>query len=192
MRASPLSVSPPAPVPALIVAGEASGDRHGAALMAALAPSLPGVAWFGIGGDAMAEAGVELVTHARALSILGVFEVIHHMPRIYGLLRHLTAVAEGRRPRFAVLIDSPGFNLPLAERLHRRGIPVLYFIAPQVWAWRRRRLKLLRRYVDKLISIFPFEEDFFRREGIEVAYVGHPLVDSARASLPQSSPLPSR
>ncbi|MEE9235207.1 MAG: hypothetical protein V3U28_07210, partial [Candidatus Acidoferrales bacterium] len=167
---------------ALMVAGEASGDRHGAALAAALPRHLP-VHWFGIGGDAMAAAGVELVEHARAVNVLGIVEVVRHLPRVYRVFRNLLEEVDRRRPRFAVLIDFPDFNLRLARRLHQRGIPVVYFIAPQVWAWRRGRIKLLRRYTRKLICIFPFEEEFFRRAGVEVEYVGHPLLDAARPAL---------
>jgi len=167
---------------ALIVAGEASGDRHGAALAAAL-PRALSVQWFGIGGDQMAAAGVELVSHARAVSVLGIVEVARHLLRIYGVYRRLLAEIDRRRPRFAVLIDFPDFNLRLARQLHRRGIPVIYFIAPQMWAWRPGRVKLLRRYIQKLICIFPFEEKFFRKAGVDVEYVGHPLVDLAKPTL---------
>ncbi len=170
------------PALALIVATEASGDHYGAALAASLPRHFP-VQWFGIGGDAMAEAGVELVAHAREFSVLGIFEVIRHYFRLYPVFRHLLAEIDRRRPRFAVLIDSPGLNLHVARHLHRRGIPVIYFIPPQVWAWRRHRVKLLRRYTRKVICIFPFEEDFLRRAGVDTDYVGHPLVDSARPSL---------
>lgn len=167
---------------ALIVAGEASGDRHGAALAAALPRHLP-AEWFGIGGDQMAAAGVELVSHARAVNVLGIVEVVLHLPRIYGVYRKLLAEVDRRQPRFAVLIDFPDFNLRLARQLHRRGIPVIYFIAPQMWAWRPGRVKLLRRYTRKLICIFPFEEEFFRKAGVNVEYVGHPLVDLAKPTL---------
>lgn len=170
------------PLPALIVAGEASGDRHGAALAAALPRHLP-VAWFGLGGDAMAAAGVELIRHAREVSVLGIFELLRHLPRLYGIERALRAEIARRQPRFAVLVDLPGINLRLARWLHRRGIPVIYFVAPQLWAWRPRRMKFLRRYVRQLLCIFPFEEEFFRRAGVPVEYVGHPLVDAARPSL---------
>jgi len=172
----------PAAAAALIVAGEASGDRHGAALAAALPGHLP-VEWFGVGGDQMAAAGVELVSHARAVNVLGIVEVALHLPRIYGVYRKLLAEVDRRRPRFAVLIDFPDFNLRLARQLHRRGIPVIYFIAPQMWAWRPGRAKLLRRYTRKLICIFPFEEDFFRRHRVNVEYVGHPLVDLVKPTL---------
>jgi len=169
------------PLTALIVAGEASGDQHAAALVAAVSQLQP-VEWFGIGGDRMAAAGVDLITHARELSVLGIFEVIRHLPRIYGIERRLRTEAARRRPRFAVLVDLPGINLRLAAHLHRRGIPVVYFIAPQLWAWRPGRVRFLRRYVRKLVCIFPFEEEYFRRAGVEVEYVGHPLRDTVRPS----------
>src|SRR3989304_6070499 len=124
-----------------------------------------------------------LVTHARAVNVLGIVEVAAHLPRIYGVYRKLLAEVARRRPRFAVLIDFPDFNLRLARQLHRRGIPVIYFIAPQMWAWRPGRVKLLRRYTRKLLCIFPFEEKFFRDAGVNVEYVGHPLVDLAKPTL---------
>ncbi|MGH9805372.1 MAG: lipid-A-disaccharide synthase [Candidatus Acidiferrales bacterium] len=171
-----------APIPALIVAGEASGDQHAAALAAEL-DRRAGVAWFGVGGDQMAAAGVELITHARELSVLGIFELLEHLPRLYRFERRLRAEILRRRPQFAVLVDLPGINLRLAAFLHRNGIPAVYFIAPQLWAWRPWRVRFLRRYVRKLLCIFPFEEEWFRHRGVEVEHVGHPLVDSARASM---------
>jgi lipid-A-disaccharide synthase len=167
---------------ALIVAGEASGDQHGAALAAAVQQLQP-VEWFGIGGEQMAAAQVDLVTHARELSVLGIFELIRHLPRLHRIEGRLRTEIARRRPRFAVLVDLPGHNLRLSAHLHRRGIPVVYFIAPQLWAWRPRRMRFLRRHVCKLLCIFPFEESYFRRAGVEVEYVGHPLLDRVRASL---------
>ncbi|HEX9764713.1 MAG TPA: hypothetical protein VGA39_05475, partial [Candidatus Acidoferrales bacterium] len=167
---------------ALIVAGEASGDRYGAALAAEVRRRYP-VEWFGIGSDQMETAGVELVTHAREMAVVGIFEVVRHLPRIYGIYRRLLAEVDQRRPRFAVLIDFPDFNLRLARQLHRRGIPVVYFVAPQLWAWRPGRVVQLRRYVRKLLCIFPFEEEWFRQRGVNVEYVGHPLLDAARPTL---------
>jgi lipid-A-disaccharide synthase len=169
------------PAIALLVAGEASGDRYGAALAAALPRHLD-VRWFGLGGDQMAAAGVELVAHARELNVLGLFEILRHIPRLWTLERRLDAEIARRRPRFAVLVDLPGINLRLAARLHRRGIPVIYFVAPQLWAWRPWRVRFLRRYVRKLLCIFPFEEEWFRARGVNVEWVGHPLVESARAT----------
>ncbi|MGH9778161.1 MAG: lipid-A-disaccharide synthase, partial [Candidatus Acidiferrales bacterium] len=167
---------------ALIVAGEASGDRYGAALAAEVRRH-HAVEWFGIGSDQMQAAGVELVTHAREMAVVGIFEVVRHLPRIYGIYRRLLAEVDRRRPGFAVLIDFPDFNLRLARQLYRRGIPVVYFVAPQLWAWRPLRVEQLRRYVRKLLCIFPFEEEWFRSRGVHVEYVGHPLLDAARPTL---------
>ncbi|MGH9778530.1 MAG: lipid-A-disaccharide synthase [Candidatus Acidiferrales bacterium] len=167
---------------ALIVAGEASGDRYGAELAAEVKRRYA-VEWFGIGSDQMEAAGVELVTHAREMAVVGIFEVVRHLPRIYGFYRRLLAEVDRLRPRFAVLIDFPDFNLRLARQLHRRGIPVVYFVAPQLWAWRPGRVVQLRRYVRKLLCIFPFEEEWFRSRGVHVEYVGHPLLDAARTTL---------
>ena len=169
---------------ALIVATEASANRHGARLAARLGEEL-GLEWFGIGGDEMRDAGVDLLAHAREFSILGIFEILRHYPRLYVVARRVLAEADRRRPRLAILIDSPGFNLHLARQLHKRNIPVIYFIAPQLWAWRPRRIRYLQRYVRKLLCIFPFEENYFRQRGVDTCFVGHPLVDGARAALPR-------
>jgi lipid-A-disaccharide synthase len=171
------------PTPALIVAGEASGDAHGAALAARVA-ELASVNWFGVGGDNLsAVPRFDLITHARQLSVLGIFELAQHLPRLYRIEKRLRAEILRRRPRFAVLVDLPGINLRLSAFLHKHGIPVVYFIAPQLWAWRPGRVRFLRQYVRKLLCIFPFEEDFFRARGVEVEYVGHPLVGRAEPSL---------
>lgn len=170
------------PLSALIVAGEASGDQHAAALVASLSRQCP-LAWFGLGGDALAAAGVELVEQARTVSVLGLSEVVRHLPRIYGVFRKLLAEVDRRRPRLAVLVNFPDFNLRLAEKLHQRDIPIVYFIPPQVWAWRARRVRVLKRTVRKVLCIFPFEETIYQRAGIEVEYVGHPLVDCAQPAM---------
>ena len=171
-----------ASVPVLIVAGEASGDQHAAALATCVAGQ-QAVAWFGIGGDAMQAAGVELVEHARRVNVLGLVEVVKHLPRIYGVFHRLLAEVDRRRPRLALLVDFPDFNLRLARRLHARGIPVVYFIAPQIWAWRAGRLRAIQRDLRKVLCIFPFEEAIYQRAGVDVEYVGHPLVGRAAATL---------
>ncbi|MBI4462127.1 MAG: lipid-A-disaccharide synthase [Acidobacteria bacterium] len=171
-----------APASALIVAGEASGDLHAAALVRNVSQQYP-VTWFGLGGDALADAGVELVEHARAVTVLGLFEVLAHLPRIYRVFRKLLTEVDRRKPRLAVLVDFPDFNLRLARQLHRRGIQVVYFIAPQIWAWRSGRLRSFQRYVRKVLCIFPFEEDIYQRARVEVEYVGHPLVDRAAPTM---------
>lgn len=171
-----------APCSALIVAGEASGDHHAAALAKKLQELAP-VEWFGVGGDQLAAIPkVELITHARELSVLGIFELVRHLPRLHRIESHLRGEIARRRPRFAVLVDLPGINLRLSAYLHRLGVPVIYFVAPQLWAWRPWRVRFLRRYVRKLLCIFPFEEKWFRDRGVDVDYVGHPLVGAVQPS----------
>lgn len=161
----------------LIVAGEASGDVHGAGLVRELRKKLPDLEFFGIGGDRMAEEGVEIVYHVREMSFLGFFEVVKHLPFVRKVFRKMEALLEEREPCLVLLIDYPGFNLRFAGEAKRRGFPVLYYISPQVWAWGERRLKKIARRVDRMIVIFPFEEELYRREGMDVRFVGHPLKD---------------
>jgi lipid-A-disaccharide synthase len=159
----------------LLSAGEASSDRYGAQLVQALVRSEPGVAAFGMGGDAMRRAGCELVVDAREIAVVGLAEVVAHLPRIWRRYRRLLSAVDEQRPDVAVLIDSPDFNLRLARQLHRRGIPVLYYVSPQLWAWRPGRVEQVRRYVRKMLVIFPFEEEWYRARGVDATFVGHPL-----------------
>lgn len=167
----------------MIVAGERSGEVYGAELARALAERLPGVEIFGCGGEAMRRVGVETLVDAHEVTMVGVVEVMGGLPRAYRALKLLGEAAERRNPRLAVLIDFPDFNLRLAKRLKRLGIPVVYFVSPQVWAWRRGRLKQLKETVTKMLCIFDFEEKIYREAGIPVEYVGHPLVDLVRPQL---------
>ena len=159
----------------LISAGEASGDLYAASLVEFLRERLPQARFFGCAGPRMRAAGVEPVIDAAKLGVVGLVEVIRHIPEIYGEYRKLLREAERRRPQLAILTDSPDFHLRVAGKLKRRGIPVEYLIAPQVWAWRKGRLKTLRRNIDELLCIFPFEEEFFRKNNVPVHYIGHPL-----------------
>ena len=172
-----------APVVAM-VAGEASGEMYGAQLAKALERLVPGLRLFGVGGERMRAAGVELVAHIQDLAVVGITEVIGHLPRIYKIFRRMATEIARRKPALFVPIDFPDFNLRLARRAKALGIPVTYFIAPQVWAWRKGRLSTMRRVVDHVVSIFPFEEAFFRAARIPVTYVGHPLVETVPARLP--------
>jgi lipid-A-disaccharide synthase len=165
----------------LVVAGEASGDAHAAAALAALRTEVPDLEAFGVGGDALIEAGLTPIAHARELAVVGLSEVLPRLPRILGILRALGAAARQRRPDLAILVDSPDFNLRVAKRLARLGVPVLYYIAPQVWAWRRGRLRTLRERVARLAVVFPFERAFFCDAGIATELVGHPLLDEGSA-----------
>ena len=167
----------------LISAGEASGELYGAKLIEALrqegsrrSPQLA-LEFFGVGGERMQQAGCELVVNAHEIAVVGLAEVVEHLPRIYQRFRKVVAEAERRRPDAAVLIDFPDFNFRLARELHKRGIPVIYYVSPQLWAWRQSRIELVRKYVRKMLVIFPFEEKFYRERGIEAEFVGHPLAD---------------
>ncbi|HET9783806.1 MAG TPA: lipid-A-disaccharide synthase [Terriglobales bacterium] len=171
----------------MMVAGEASGDAHGAELILALRREHPELRFFGCGGEQMAAAGCELLVSNTELAVMGLFEVVRHLSRLRHLLHRLRTAMLARRPAAVILIDFPDFNLRLAAVARRAGIPVLYFISPQVWAWRSGRIRQIRRDVQRLISIIPFEPAFYERHGMEVAYVGHPLVERvarARAGLP--------
>jgi lipid-A-disaccharide synthase len=160
----------------MISAGEASGEMYGAELARALRELSPvGVECFGMGGDRMSEAGCELVVHARDVAVVGLFEVLSHLPGIYREFHKLLAEVDRRRPDVAVLIDFPDWNFRLAKELHKRGIPVVYYVSPQLWAWRKGRLKLVLRYVSEMLVIIPFEREFYARHGVQVEFVGHPL-----------------
>ncbi len=178
------SVSQEPTAPFLVVAGEASGDMYAAELVQALRTRLgaSGPAFFGCGGPALRQAGMEILVDNRQLSVLGPFEAVSHLGRFFAALRQLEAAARQRKPRWAILVDFPDFNLPLARKLKRLGVGVFYFISPQIWAWRKRRVHALRRWVDRMIVILPFEAEFYRRYGMQVEYVGHPLVDRVKTS----------
>jgi lipid-A-disaccharide synthase len=163
----------------MVVAGERSGDVYGGALARALQGRGRSIEVFGCGGDAMRQAGVETVVDAHTIALIGITEVVTGLPRTWRALRRLTREAARRQPCGAVLIDFPDFNLRLARRLRRLGVPVIYFVSPQVWAWRAGRLKAIRATVQKMLCIFDFEQEIYQQAGIPVEYVGHPLADSA-------------
>ncbi|MFY9609238.1 MAG: lipid-A-disaccharide synthase [Blastocatellia bacterium] len=168
----------------MIVAGEASGDRHGASLARALARLSSGadLEMFGSGGEEMRAAGVETLVDARDVAIIGIPEIARALGKLYRGYRKLLHAARTRRPSVVVLIDWPDFNIRLARKLHREGFKIVYYISPQVWAWRGYRVRALRRYVDRMLVILPFEEEFFKHSGIKVEYVGHPLAEVVAAS----------
>ena len=159
----------------LISAGEASGDNYGAQLIESFQQLAPDARFFGMGGDRMRAAGCELLVHAGEVAVVGLVEVITHLPTIRSKFKSLVAEARKRRPQAAVVIDFPDFNLRLARQLHQLKIPVFYFVSPQVWAWRSGRVRQIRKYIRKMMVIFPFEQEFYKRHGVEVSYVGHPL-----------------
>ena len=164
----------------LVSAGEASGDRYAAGLALALAERLDGVDLFGCAGREMRAAGVEPVISAESLSVVGLAEVVSHLPGIYGKFRKLVAEAERRKPDLAILTDSPDFHLRLAPKLRKLGIPVVYLVAPQAWAWREGRVKKMRSLIEQLHCIFPFEESWYRERGVNATYIGHPLARVVR------------
>ena len=133
--------------------------------------------FFGVGGDRMRAAGCDTVVDAKDLAVVGITEILSHLPKILGLYRHLIEEADKRKPDLAIVIDSPAFNWRVARQMKRRGIPTVYYVAPQFWAWRQGRVRLLRNYFDKALVIFPFEEQFYRERGVDATFVGHPLAD---------------
>jgi lipid-A-disaccharide synthase len=162
----------------LIVAGEASGDEHAARLVAAIKERAPGAEFFGIGGEALTAQGVRLLCQAADLAVVGLWEVVRHLPAVLGALREVGRALKQERPDLVILVDFPDFNFWVARLAKFRRAPVMYYISPQVWAWRTYRVRTLARLVDRLVVIFPFEEEFYRQRGVPVTYVGHPLLET--------------
>jgi lipid-A-disaccharide synthase len=190
----------------LISAGEASGEMYGAQLIAALRRRLAGrvpaelcsagqpgaavptrgtppIEFFGVGGDRMRAAGCDTIVDSKDLAVVGISEILSHLPEIWRLFYKLIGEADKRRPDLAIVIDSPAFNWRVARQMRKRGIPVVYYVCPQFWAWRQGRVRLLRKYVDKALVIFPFEEKFYRERGVDASFVGHPLADLPRPAI---------
>lgn len=167
-----------------MVAGERSGDLHGAELAAALKAEVGCVSIFGCGGAAMRNAGVETVADLRDFAMVGITEVVSGLPRARRAFHAILAEADRRHPQLAVLIDAPSLNLRLAKQLKPRGIPVAYYVSPQIWAWKKWRMRHLQDRVDHMLCLFDFEEEIYRRAGVPVTYVGHPLVDRPEISDP--------
>lgn len=167
----------------MIVAGEASGDLYGARLARELENLLPGITCYGLGGEHMRKAGVRLLADVSELSVIGLVEVIRHYPRLHNLLKTMKQELKRIHPDVLVLIDSPDFNLPLARQAARCGIRVMYYVSPQIWAWRSSRIRVIKKCVDQMATVFPFEEKFYRDAGVPVEYVGHPLVEDAHSSM---------
>jgi lipid-A-disaccharide synthase len=161
-------------------AGEASGDMYGADVARNLLRRFPDCQIYGLGGHRMREAGVQLEGDISKTAVIGPFEVVSSLGNLYRVFRRLARRAEAEPLTAAILIDFPDFNLRLAKRIRDAGIPVIYYISPQVWAWREGRIKQIRRYVNKMLVIFPFEEELYRTAGVDVEFVGHPLIDLVR------------
>jgi lipid-A-disaccharide synthase len=156
---------------------------YGAQLIEALRRLEPSLEFFGVGGDRMRAAGCDTIVDAKDLSVVGITEILSHLPKIWGLFRKLIAEADRRKPGLAVVIDSPAFNWRVARQMKKRDVPVVYYVCPQFWAWRQGRVRLLRKYVDKALVIFPFEEKFYRDRGVDAQFVGHPLADLPRPAV---------
>ncbi|MCW5199370.1 lipid-A-disaccharide synthase, partial [Desulfobulbus sp. F1] len=168
----------------MIVAGEASGDMHGARLVEAMRKIQPDLRFSGIGGKELAAAGVELLFDASKIAVVGITEVISHLGDILAARRSIISRMRTDKPALLILIDYPDFNLLLAAKAKKLGIPVFYYISPQVWAWRSGRVKKIGKLTDRVAVILPFEKDFYAKRGVTVDFVGHPLADTVcRAAL---------
>src|ERR1700689_4802496 len=159
-----------------VSAGEASGDAYGAALISALRERLPGASFTGLGGSQMEEAGQQRVVRAEDVAVMGVTEILRHIPHIYSSYRRLVASIRRERPSVAVLIDFPDVNFRVARHLGRAGVPVVWLVSPPLWALKRRRLRWVQQRVSRMLVIFPFEETFYRARGVDAEFIGHPLL----------------
>ena len=164
----------------MLITGEVSGDMHAAALVRAIKRRLPGAAFFGIGGDHMRAEGVETLQESDEMAVTGFWEAIRRFAFFKRVFFRMLDEVRARKPTAVILVDYPGFNLRFAARAHALGIPVIYYICPQVWAWNRKRIPRMARVVDRLITIFPFEAEHFAGTGLRVDFAGHPLVDEAQ------------
>jgi lipid-A-disaccharide synthase len=175
-QASPAlkSSSPPK---IFLSAGEASGEHYGTLLISALRQLDPDCDFFGLGGRRMEALGFRPIVRSEEVAVMGITEVVRHMPRIYREYRRLRASIAREKPDAAILIDFPDVNLSLARHLHAQGVPVIYFVSPQLWAWKKHRIRSVRRYIDRMLVIFPFEERFYHDNGVEAEFVGHPLAE---------------
>lgn len=166
----------------MIVAGEASGDLHGSNLIRAVHERDGNIAFFGVGGPGIKETGSEILVDAAELAVVGISEVIPNAGKILGALKLLKKKLIEERPSLLVLIDFPDFNLMLAKHAKKAGIPVLYYISPQVWAWRKKRVNKIAKLVNRMAVVFPFEVDLYKKAGLHARFVGHPLIDAVKVS----------
>ena len=171
----------------MISCGEASGDAYAGALVRALHAAEPDVEVFGFGGQQLAAVGADLVADYRHYHVTGLVEVVRQLPKTYRLYRRLVEVARARRPDVLVVIDFPDFNFRLGQALHALDVPVVYYISPQLWAWRAGRINTMRRFVARVLPIFPFEPAIYEQAGIPVTFVGHPLIDMIPAMPPRET-----
>ncbi|MGO9138834.1 MAG: lipid-A-disaccharide synthase [Syntrophales bacterium] len=173
----------------MIVAGEASGDLHGGNLVQAMHKIDPEIRFYGVGGRNLKEAGVELIADAGDMAVVGLTEVVSKLGMILKVMAQLKASLKKDKPDLVILIDYPDFNLPIAKAAKKCGIKVFYYISPQVWAWRRGRIGKIKKVVDKMAVILPFEADLYREAGVDATFVGHPLLDVVRTKYPHAEAL---
>jgi lipid-A-disaccharide synthase len=169
----------------LIVAGEASGDLHASYLVKAMLTLEPDVYCYGMGGEKLRAAGTHIVFDIAQLAVMGITEVLRHCGHIYRVFTTLKGLLKNDRPNLIILVDYPEFNLRLAKVAHKYGVPVLYYISPQIWAWRTNRIKQIAKVVKKMIVVFPFERSLYEKAGIDVTFTGHPLLDIVKATKPK-------
>ncbi len=167
----------------LIIAGEASGDLHASGLIRELKKLNPEIEVFGIGGSKMRETGVELIYNMERFSLMGFSGVLKRLNFFRKMMNSIVSFAEKRTPDFAILVDYPGFNLRLAQKLKKKGIPILYYISPQIWAWGGKRLEKIKKLVNKILVFFPFEEKIYNDAGVDVEFIGHPLLELVKPTL---------
>lgn len=172
-----------------IIAGEPSGDMHGASLVRELLKKDPSLKITGFGGSAMKEAGVDIIFDMSKLAVIGVFDALKNLPKFKNLFELASRKLDELKPDAVILIDYPGFNLRFAKEAKRKGIKVIYYISPQIWAWAPKRIEVIRRYVDKMIVLFKFEEELYRKAGVGVSFVGHPLLDAIKVEGTKSETL---
>jgi lipid-A-disaccharide synthase len=166
----------------LVVAGEESGDMRAAPLLNAIKSDFPNASFFGIAGERCRTEGVDLIADISTLSVMGFVEVLYNLPRIKNTFDLVLRAAKERKPDAAILVDYPGFNLRLAAELHKLGIKVFYYVSPQVWAWKASRIKIIKKVVDRMLVLFPFEKELYARHNYQADFVGHPLIDEVHAS----------
>jgi len=167
----------------LLIAGESSGDLHGSNLMSRIKAYQPDISFKGIGGLRMIEEGLEAVRNTKEMNFMGFVEIIRHLPFIRRTMKELESLLVSWHPDLVILIDYPGFNLKFAPLVKKRGIPLMYYISPQLWAWHKSRVALVKKHVDRMVVLFDFEREFYRKYGVNVDFVGHPLLDVVRSSV---------
>ena len=175
----------------IIVAGEASGDLHAAHLVEAIKSQNSQITFSGLGGPQMEKAGVELYEDLTQISVVGFFEVLKHFNEFKRIFHLILGKIRERKPTAVVLVDYPGFNLCLAREVKKLGVKVIYYISPQVWAWKENRVKLIKKYTDCMLVLFPFEKEFYAKHGVDVTFVGHPLLDTLKIKIPREQLLKS-